>query len=221
MLCVSGYIHSLEYIFLLFSWENFSFLQLSQIKWPKNLKAVGHSVQKYITSRGLRTLYDCTETPTQWKSESIRWTYSPGLVLEMLTSKKEKQEVEHKHRIRITGFTTMENAVATTAWCLSCWDPIWKWETTLDQLESFYKYWDGCQYLSGDQNVTLFNLLFSGPVQPVRQKIQHENCFSHWDSAGLEDGNDSLQWIDIQVYLNIDDEDDDASGLLLGRTCWS
>ena len=35
-----------------------------------SLKAAGHSFQKYMTFRGLQTLCNGQETPTQWKSES-------------------------------------------------------------------------------------------------------------------------------------------------------
>ena len=38
---------------------------------PGNLKAVGQNFQKYIMSRGLPTLCDGPEKPTQWKSESV------------------------------------------------------------------------------------------------------------------------------------------------------
>ena len=48
----------------------------------------------------------------------------------------------------------------------------------------------------------------------MRQKIQHENSFSHWNPAGLENGNDPLKRVDIQV----DDENDHPSGQLLGCT---
>ena len=61
--------------------------------------------------------------------------------------------------------------------------------------------------------LALFNLLCTGPVQPVWEKIQHKNSFSHWDPACLENGNDPLQRIDIQVLSrldhNADGHDDD------------
>ena len=48
------------------------------------------------------------------------------------------------------------------------------------------------------QNLNLL-LLCSGPFQPVWKKIQHKDSFAHWNPACLENGNDPLQWIDIQV----------------------
>ena len=47
------------------------------------------------------------------------------------------------------------------------------------------------------QNLNI--LLCSGPFQPVWEKIQHKNCFAYWDPACFENGNDPLQWINIQV----------------------
>ena len=56
------------------------------------------------------------------------------------------------------------------------------------------------------------NISHSGPVQPVREKVQHENSFAHRDPAGAQDGDDPLQRVDIQVAaFNGDDGDVDDS----------
>ena len=52
------------------------------------------------------------------------------------------------------------------------------------------------------------NISHSGPVQPVWEKVQYENSFAHRDPARAEDGDDPLQWVDIQVAAFDGDGDD-------------
>ena len=51
------------------------------------------------------------------------------------------------------------------------------------------------------------NISHSGPVQPVWEKVQYENSFAHRDPACAEDGDDPLQWVDIQVAAFDGDDD--------------
>ena len=54
------------------------------------------------------------------------------------------------------------------------------------------------------------NISHSGPVQPVWEKVQYENSFAHWDPACAQNGDDPLQWVDIQVAAFDGDGDDDG-----------